>query len=108
VEGGVPCGIITDRDIILRCVAEGGDPLLVTADAIMSRGVETIRSEDGVYEAAQKMRRAQVRRLAVVDESGNALGIVSFDDVFDLLSEELGSLREVLQGRRNQKLSAVA
>lgn len=99
VEAGRPEGIITDRDIVLRCVAEGLEPQDVTAEDIMSRGVETVSWEAGIYEVAQKMRDAQVRRVAVVDESGNAVGLLSFDDIFDLLTDELDNLRAAVQPR---------
>ncbi len=102
IESGQPCGIITDRDITIRCVGLGLDPSILPAESIMSRGVETIRKDQGIYDAAQKMRRAQVRRLAIVDDSGNAVGLISFDDVFALLSEEIGSLKDVVEPRRNK------
>lgn len=99
IEGGEPVGIITDRDVVIRCVAGGLEPRQSVAEQIMTRGVETVSWNSGIYEVAAKMKDAQVRRVAVVDEGGNAVGLLSFDDVFDLLTEELDNLRAAVQPR---------
>lgn len=96
VKRGAPMGIITDRDIVLRCVSKGLDPDATPAEQIMTRGVETATLEDGIYDIARKMKLAQVRRIVVIDSSGNTVGLLSFDDIFDLLSSELNDLREAV------------
>ena len=108
LEAGVPKGIITDRDIVLRSVAEHLDSKTTPVERIMTRGVETVTSDQGIYDVAHKMKSASVRRIVVVDGSGNALGVLSFDDVFDLLTEELNDLREAVQPRKHKIVSEAA
>jgi CBS domain-containing protein len=68
-------GILTDRDIVLRCVAAGADPKTLEIREIMSRGVVTAAPGADVAEAARLMRGDQVRRLPVVDH-GKLVGMV--------------------------------
>jgi CBS domain-containing protein len=108
VDGGIPQGVITDRDIVLRCVCEGRDPSTTVAEEIMTRGVETVSLDQGIHDVAHAMRAAQVRRVAVVDDAGNAVGLLSFDDVFDLLTQELYDLREAVQPARPKIVNQAA
>ncbi|MFR5780769.1 MAG: CBS domain-containing protein [Oscillospiraceae bacterium] len=73
-------GILTDRDIVLRCVAAGADPKTLEIREIMSRGVVTASPGADVAEAARLMRGDQVRRLPVVDH-GKLVGMVSLADM---------------------------
>jgi CBS domain-containing protein len=108
IEGGTPVGIITERDVVVRCVAQGLDYRDLTAEQIMTRGVETVSWNSGIYEVAATMRDAQVRRVAVVDESENAVGLLSFDDVFELLTEEMDNLRAAVQPREPRLMDQTA
>jgi len=74
-------GIITDRDIACRAVAEGKDPAKTTVSECMSSGLATIGQDDAVKDCCQTMERAQLRRLLVLDEEGELCGIVSQADV---------------------------
>src|SRR5207253_1379881 len=65
-------GIVTDRDIVIRCIAEGKDPNELTAEDILSRELETIEPDADVQEAARIMARRQVRRQPGADRSGRA------------------------------------
>ncbi len=73
-------GIITDRDIVLRCVAAECDPEQTKVREIMSRNVITATPDDDVREAARLMAHEQVRRLPVVNE-GRVVGMVSLGDM---------------------------
>lgn len=73
-------GIVTDRDIVVRCVAADQDPKRVPVRDIMSQTVETVSPEDDVHQVAQRMARCQVRRLPVV-HCGQVLGMVSLGDL---------------------------
>lgn len=73
-------GILTDRDIVLRCVAAEEDPLAVPAGDIMSRRCATVPPDADVREAARRMAAEQVRRLPVV-EDGRLVGILSLGDL---------------------------
>ncbi len=79
-DGGKLAGMLTDRDIVLRCVASGGDAREMTVEDIMTRGVVTASPDAKVGEAARRMGRGQVRRLPVVD-GDRIVGMVSLADM---------------------------
>jgi CBS domain-containing protein len=74
-------GLITDRDIVIRAIAEGQDARAVTAESVMTTDLHTVRPNDRVIEAIRKMGDRQVRRLPVVDREGNLRGIISMADI---------------------------
>ena len=78
-------GILTDRDIVLRCVAAEEDPLAVPVGDIMSRRCATVPPDADVREAARRMAAEQVRRLPVV-EDGRLVGILSLGEVSQALT----------------------
>ena len=73
-------GMVTDRDIVLRCVAPEADPKSVPVKEIMSRRLAAVAPEDDVRQAARLMARRQIRRLPVVAD-GNVVGMVSLGDL---------------------------
>jgi CBS domain-containing protein len=77
VDGGDKLlGVVTDRDIVVRCVAEGHDCRSEKVEHVMSKGVETISSDEDMEAAAGKMEHSEIRRLAVV-EDGRLVGVLS-------------------------------
>jgi CBS domain-containing protein len=80
-EGGRLCGIVTDRDIALRVVAEGRDPTTTPVSEVCSGHLTTLSPDDDLDRAIQVMRDRSVRRLLVVDAQDNALGILSLGDL---------------------------
>jgi CBS domain-containing protein len=80
VENDQLAGIVTDRDIVVRVVAEGRDPSSTTVGEIASKDLETVSPDEDLDSALRKMASAQVRRLPVV-ENGRVVGIVAQADV---------------------------
>lgn len=74
-------GLITDRDIVLRAVAEGKDCNAIRAEEVMSPDVHTARPHERVVDVIRRMGDKQVRRIPITNENGNLLGIVSMGDV---------------------------
>ncbi len=74
-------GLITDRDIVLRAVAEGKDCNTTRAEEVMSTDVHMARPHERVVDVIRKMGDKQVRRIPVANENGNLLGIVSMGDI---------------------------
>lgn len=74
-------GVITDRDITLRAIAEGLDPRTTDVGDVMTAEVVCCHEDDEVQRAARLMQREQLRRLPVVDAGGRLVGIVSLGDV---------------------------
>lgn len=91
VENEKPVGIVTDRDIVLRCIAENvkiSEPVAT----IMTKSVDTVSWNAGLQDAIAQMRDKKVRRIPVVDDQGKAVGLISFGDVFGLIAKEMSEL----------------
>jgi len=80
MEGDRLIGMITDRDITVRGVAQGRGPDTPVRE-LMSSGLISARHDEDIEDVATKMSEAQVRRLPVIDESNNLVGIVSIGDL---------------------------
>lgn len=89
-------GLITDRDIVIRAVAEGKDVRATRAEEVMTTDIHTARPNDRVIDAIRKMGDKQVRRIPVVDDNNNLLGIISMADVA-LETEEDRELADALE-----------
>jgi CBS domain-containing protein len=74
-------GVLTDRDITIRAVADGRDPFSTRVDEVMTPKVVCCLDTDDVEHAAEMMQSAQLRRLLVVSEDGRLAGIVSLGDL---------------------------
>ena len=74
-------GMITDRDIVVRAIAEGHDPRTTTVRQTMTEGVDFCFEDDDVSAAAGKMQDKQIRRLAVLNSDKRLVGIVSLGDL---------------------------
>ncbi|OYX31015.1 MAG: signal transduction protein [Caulobacterales bacterium 32-69-10] len=93
-EGGKVVGLVTDRDIVLRVVAEGGD-IKGPVSAVMSDHVLGCHPDDSVADAAGKMASHQLRRLIVTDEKGALVGILSLGDIAtDFGNKKVGEVLE--------------
>jgi len=81
-ENGRPCGIVTDRDIAVRAVADGRDPERTPVSGIMSKELTTLSPDDDLDRAVQVMREKAIRRVLVVDPRTKAgVGILSLGDL---------------------------
>ncbi len=76
-----PIGTITDRDICCRTVAEGKNPLEMTARDVMSKNVVTVTPETSVEDCCNTMEDNQIRRVVVVDNKGSCCGMVAQADI---------------------------
>ena len=81
VEGDRLVGVLTDRDIAVRVVAEGRDPEQVKVTEVASRDVVTLDPQQDLDEALRLMAQHQVRRLPVVEEDGRLVGVLAQADV---------------------------
>jgi CBS domain-containing protein len=76
-----PVGVVTDRDIVCRVVAEEKNPVGHPVDSCMTTGIITVREDDSLDQVIATMERHQIRRVLVVDECGSCAGIISQADV---------------------------
>jgi len=84
IENGVTkklVGIVTDRDLALKVVAEGRDPKSTDVETVMTRMVITCLADDDIQKALDAMSKHQLRRIPVVENNGRILGIISQADV---------------------------
>ena len=80
-------GMLTDRDIVVKCLAQGGDPATTNAGSLGEGKPITIGADDDIAEALDTMKRHQVRRLPVID-GHDLVGIISQADIALALSAE--------------------
>lgn len=76
-----PVGVITDRDITVRTVAAGRNPLEMTAGDCMTNAAQTVTTETSIEECCELMEQNQLRRILVVDAEGACCGIVAQADI---------------------------
>jgi CBS domain-containing protein len=103
-EKNRPVGIVTDRDLVLELMAEGLDPAVFTAGDIMSVDLVLASPDMDAMDAVQLMKTHRLRRLVIADKAGHLVGIVSMEDVLELLAQELGTLASGLAGARDREL----
>jgi len=99
-EDEKPVGIVTDRDLALRCVAEKADPTELTAENVMTEDLHTIQRDAGFYEAVDRMSEHGVRRLPVTNDENTLVGILTTDDLEELLADEHQELANVIRAQR--------
>lgn len=93
-EEGHLRGLVTDRDIVVRAVADGRDPSQVELQEICSAEIQALRPDDEVDRAVQLMRERHVRRIPVVDRGDHPVGIVSIGDLA-LARDEQSALADI-------------
>lgn len=98
----IPVGVVTDRDLVVRALCDGAQDVgaLVVADVMTSEPV-TAREQDDLWDVIKRMRSFGIRRLPVVNDQGRLEGILSFDDLVDLVAEQLSDLSTLVS--REQK-----
>ncbi|MFB7463567.1 CBS domain-containing protein [Streptomyces sp. NPDC056224] len=81
VDEGRLRGILTDRDLVIRAIAESRDPSDTTVQSVCTNELVTVRPDDGVDHAVDLMRRHALRRLPVETEDGVLVGVVTLGDL---------------------------
>ena len=99
-QGRIPIGILTDRDIIVAVVARDLDARNMAVSEAMSGDLVTVGEEDTVVEALRLMRGYGVRRVPVVAHEGALVGIVTVDDLLEIVARELGDLAGAIKRER--------
>jgi len=99
----VPCGMLTDRDIVVGVIAKGLDPDALMVGEVAGPELVLAREKDGVSETIEAMRAKGVRRIPIVDAQGGLVGIVSADDILDLLAEEMTALAKMVSRQQRHE-----
>lgn len=99
-NGSEPVGIVTDRDLTTRVLTKGADPNDKTAADVMSTDLCTLEPDVGFYEAARLMAENGIRRLPVCTDTNELVGIITADDLTELLADESNQLADVIRAQR--------
>ena len=99
----IPVGIVTDRDIVLELVVEDVDLNACMAGDIMSFELVTVKESDGIWETLQQMRSKGIRRIPVVNEQNALVGIISADDLLELITEEMSDLVKIISRQQRKE-----
>jgi CBS domain-containing protein len=98
-RSGEPAGIVTDRDLTLRVLGGDADPDGATAEEVMSGELCTIDRGEGFYRATELMSEHGIRRLPVC-EGDELVGIITADDLTELLADEQEQVAEIIRAQR--------
>ena len=99
-------GVLTDRDIVTAVLASDLDPSTLLVEDVMTTDLVTAREDDSLIDLMHTMHGKGVRRIPVVGEQGELVGVVTLDDVLDVLAQELGLLVSAIdsEGKRERQL----
>ena len=98
-DANEPIGMLTDRDLVERIIAQQKDPNTTNVGQAMTHDPKTIPEESSIESALSLMRTDEIRRLPVVDREGKLVGLLSLDDVLMLLAEEFTEIGRLLEGQ---------
>lgn len=99
----IPCGIVTDRDILIQLIAQKLPAEKFMVEDIMSNNPICAREEDDVFETIQQMRRKGIRRMPVIDEHQSLIGMIAMDDLLSVIAKELKNLSGIMSQERRQE-----
>jgi CBS domain-containing protein len=107
-RGGVriPVGIVTYCDLVVEIMAPAINQTVITVGDIMVPELATVKGSTGMFEAIEHMRANGLRRLPVVDQSEMLVGIFTYDDLLELLSEEFPALAKLV--KYEQKMETIS
>lgn len=92
-----PVGIVTDRDIVLRCVATGHDGRSMPVGQVMTREVRTVDESLPIEQALRTMARTETGRLVVTGDDGELVGVMAVDELVEFLAKEAESIGRLLR-----------
>jgi len=95
-----PIGVLTDRDIVIGIVAQDANPRGLTVGDVMTPNPVVVELGDSIAAAVQEMRRIGVRRVPVVGSLNELAGVLSLDEVLEILSSELQNLAGAVRNER--------
>jgi CBS domain-containing protein len=100
----LPLGILTDRDIVIEVLAEEVDAATLTVGDVMSAPLVTARVDEEVDALIGRMRSHGVRRVPIVNADGGLEGIMTVDDILELLTEQMDGLVSLVRIEQQREL----
>lgn len=95
--GKRPVGVVTDRDLVTRVLAKGDDPQAVALGTVMTTNLVCVAEDASLEEAVARMRTSHIRRLVVVNDAGELVGLFALDDLLALLGEYEAALTTLMR-----------
>jgi CBS domain-containing protein len=92
-----PVGIVSDRDLVLRVLAAGKDAAKTAVSDAMTPAPKVITESTPIEDALKLMRAGKFRRVPIVDSKGALVGLLSLDDILDLLAEEFVEIGQLIR-----------
>lgn len=99
----IPMGIITDRDLVLEILVPGLELEKVAAKDIMTEPLCLIHENNSLFDALELMKERGIRRLPVVDDANALVGILTIDDLIEILTEMIGCISDVIKVQPKQE-----
>lgn len=99
----VPVGILTDRDIVVELIAQGEELNKFMIQDVMSFKLITSNESDDLMVTIKRMRINGVRRMPIVNQAGGLVGILSIDDVLDVIAEQLMDLDQIIVNEHDKE-----
>ena len=92
-----PIGIVTDRDLVIEVLAQMAPVDAIRVGDVMSYEIATVSENDELWETLEQMRKLGVRRMPVVDAAGALVGIITLDDLMELMAEAMGHIASLIR-----------
>ena len=102
-DGVRPVGIITDRDIVVEVLAKDVPMDSITIEDVMTRAPVVAREDDDLFTTMEMMRLKGIRRIPVVDSLGLLAGILTTDDLLEIIDEEVGNIVSLISHEQKQE-----
>ncbi len=102
-QGRTPVGLVTDRDIVIEVIAMDLDCHAVTAGEAMGPELVTVQEDESILNVLRLMRRRGIRRIPVLSTSGALTGIVSLDDLMEVVAEEFDHLSKAIASEQSRE-----
>ncbi|HXR20290.1 MAG TPA: CBS domain-containing protein [Steroidobacteraceae bacterium] len=105
-EGRIPLGVVTDRDLVIEVLAKGLDPCTTTVGSLLSKPVVIANESEDTSQTIERMRIHGIRRVPVVNHHGAVVGIVTLNDLLNIVLGEAHGLLEIMAKAQKQEQHA--
>ena len=102
-SGRVVIGMLTDRDIVTGVIAKAVDPAQLRVEDVMTTHVVTVQESTAFAELLAAMRRKGLRRLPVTEAKGALVGLVTLDDLLEIMAEQMRAVVQAIQSEQRRE-----
>ena len=99
----VPVGILSDRDIVIGVLAEEIDINFVLLEDVMSYKLVVAQEDDDMMSVIKRMRVNGIRRMPIVNKNGGLIGILSVDDILDIIAEQIMDIEQLIYNEQSKE-----